>query len=49
VPHRARIFLSPISSTEAEEQDDNGNENDPKQNVFTEKIASAVHRVTPFL
>ena len=33
---------------EAEEQNNHGDENDPKQNVFAEEIASAVHSVTPF-
>ena len=33
---------------EAEEQNNHGDQNDPKQNVFAEEIASAVHSVTPF-
>jgi hypothetical protein len=44
----ARFFCSCSFLAEAEEQDDNCNEDYPKQNVFTEKIASTVHRVTPF-
>ena len=33
---------------EAEEQNNYGDQDDPKQNVFAEEIASAVHSVTPF-
>ena len=37
-----------LALAEAEEQNDNGDQDDPKQNVFTENTTSAVHRVTPF-
>ncbi len=33
---------------EAEKQNDHGNQDDPKQNVFAKNVASAVHSVTPF-
>ena len=33
---------------EAEKQNNNGYQNDPKQNIFAENVASAVHSVTPF-
>ena len=33
---------------EAEKQNNNGDQNDPKQNIFAENVASAVHSVTPF-
>jgi len=48
-------FFAPVGagnggycSAEAEKQNDHGDQNDPKQNVFAEKIACAVHSVTPF-
>ena len=37
-----------LLSAKTEKQDYDGNENDPKQNVFAEKIASTVHSGTPF-
>ena len=42
----ALIFCYCLAETE--EQDDNGNENNPKQNIFAEKTTSTVHSVTPF-
>ena len=41
------VFLW-LALAEAEKQNDHGDQDDPKQNVFAEKIASAVHSVTPF-
>jgi len=35
-------------SAKAEKQNYDGDQNHPKQNVFTEKIASTVHGETPF-
>jgi hypothetical protein len=37
-----------FSLAEAEEKNDDGDQDHPKQNVFAEKIASTVHSVTPF-
>jgi len=36
------------SLAETEKQNDHGDQDDPKQNVFAENVASAVHSVTPF-
>ena len=44
IPFRVLWF----ALAEAEKQNDHGDQDDPKQNVFAEKIASAVHSVTPF-
>ena len=41
------VFLC-FALAEAEKQNDHSDQDDPKQNVFAEKIASAVHSVTPF-
>jgi len=37
-----------LALAEAEEKNDNGDQDDPKQNVFAENVACAVHSVTPF-
>jgi len=37
-----------IGLTETEKQNDDGDQNDPKQYVFAEKIASTVHMKSPF-
>ena len=51
-PKRERIPFALVRHrgvlAEAEKQNDHGDQDDPKQNVFAEEIASAVHSVTPF-
>ena len=43
-----RTVLSFPMLCETEEQNDDGNQDNPKQNIFIEKITSAVHSVSPF-
>ena len=47
-PKDAYPFCLWCALAEAEKQNDHGDQDDPKQNVFAEKVASAVHSVTPF-
>ncbi len=51
-PKRERIPFALVglwdSLAEAEKKNDHSNQNDPKQNVLAENVASAVHSVTPF-
>ena len=48
-PKDAYPFCLWCALAEAEKQNDHGDQDDPKQNVFAEKIACTVHNVSPFI